>query len=58
MQKTNIKRIFTNGKAADKLYKKYVLAQTKKNAVNLPSTSAANAAYCFSRLVLAWSIIK
>lgn len=53
-----IKRIFVNGKTAEKYYNKYSLPQTEIEAVCLPSTSPANAAWSFERLVEAWKTIK
>lgn len=54
----NIKAIFTNGKKAHELYQKKVFPITKINAVCLPSTSPANAAWSLQRLIDEWSIIK
>lgn len=51
-----IKKIFVNGAAAEKLYKKYC-AQLPA-AVRLPSTSPANAAFSLERLVEEWSVLK
>lgn len=51
-------RVFTNGKTADALYRKYLLPQTGREAVCLPSTSPANAAWSPARLTEAWSIIR
>ena len=53
-----IERIFVNGKTAEKYYNKYTLPKTGIKAVCLPSTSPANAAWSFERLVDAWKIIK
>ena len=49
----DIRAVFTNGKAADRLYRKY----HGDNAHCLPSTSPANAAWSMERLVDAWSVI-
>ena len=57
LEKSNIKRIFTNGKTAEKYYKKYILETTQIKATPLPSTSPANAAYSLERLVDEWKII-
>ncbi len=54
----NIKRIFVNGKTAEKYYNKYQLEKTGIKAVCLPSTSPANATYNIKRLVEEWKIIK
>lgn len=50
----NIKRIFTNGGTADKLYRKYCLPLTGIAATRLPSTSPANAASSLDKLIKAW----
>lgn len=55
---TDIKKIFVNGKTAEKYYNKYLLPITKIQAVCLPSTSPANAACSLERLISAWKIIK
>ncbi|MBQ3686390.1 MAG: DNA-deoxyinosine glycosylase [Treponema sp.] len=52
-----IEKIFTNGKTADALYKKYILPRTQRQTVCLPSTSPANAAWTFDRLCSAWRVI-
>ena len=53
-----IKNIYVNGKTAEKYYNKYLLEKTKINAVCLPSTSPANAAYSVEKLIEKWKIIK
>lgn len=54
----NIKQIFVNGKTAEKYYNKYIAKQIEQEAICLPSTSPANAAWSLERLVDAWKIIK
>ncbi len=54
----DIKQIFTNGKASSALYEKYIFPKCKRNAIYLPSTSPANAAWSLDRLVSEWSKIK
>ena len=54
----NIKKIYVNGKTAEKYYNKYLLGKTKIKAVCLPSTSPANAAYSLEKLIEEWKIIK
>ena len=44
-------------KTAEQLYKKYLLPTVKRDAVCLPSTSPANAAWSIEKLVEAWKII-
>ena len=52
----NIRAIFTTGKKAAALYKKYCLPQTKREAIELPSTSPANCRYyTFDRLFEAYN---
>ena len=53
-----IERIFVNGKTAEKYYNRYTKELLGREAICLPSTSPANAAWSVERLVEAWSIIK
>lgn len=57
IEKSNISRIFTNGATSYGLYNKLLKKSTKIDAVRLPSTSPANAAYSLERLVIEWKII-
>ena len=57
IKKSNIKRIFVNGKTAEKYYNKYILENTRIPASVLPSTSPANAAYSLERLIDEWGAI-
>lgn len=54
LPKTNITRIFVNGKTAGNLYKKFSEKSTGIEAVVLPSTSPANAAFSLEKLVELW----
>ena len=54
----DIKQIFVNGKKAYSLYNKYMKQIVMKEAICLPSTSPANAAWNIDRLVEAWKIIN
>ena len=54
----DIKQIFVNGKKAYSLYNKYMKQIVMKEAICLPSTSPANAAWNLDRLVEAWKIIN
>lgn len=54
----DIRRIFLNGRTAEKYYNKYITARVKQEAVCLPSTSPANAAWGLERLTEAWREIK
>jgi len=53
-----IRGIFTNGQTAFRLYQKYLLPEIGREAVCLPSTSPANAAWSFDRLAEAWNVIR
>ncbi len=50
----SIEKILVNGKKAEQLYKKYIQPRIGREAVCLPSTSPANAAWSLERLVEAW----
>ena len=50
-------QIFTAGKIAHKLYYKYIYPKTKKEAINLPSTSPANCRITMEKMLDSWSII-
>ena len=54
----DIKKIYVNGKTAEKYFNKYIKSKTGREAVCLPSTSPANAAWSVDRLALAWEVIK
>lgn len=54
LQKASIEKIFVNGKKAMQLYEKYIEPDIGKEAVCLPSTSPANAAWKLERLVEVW----
>lgn len=51
-----IRQIFTNGGTSDKLYQRYLEPVTGIQAIKLPSTSPANAAWSVERLMEAWKI--
>ena len=53
-----ITQIFTNGKTADRLYRRYLWDATGIEAVCLPSTSPANAAWTFEKLRGAWQAVR
>lgn len=55
---SNIKQIFVNGKTAEKYYNNYVRDTIQRDALYLPSTSPANAAWSLERLMSVWKIIK
>jgi hypoxanthine-DNA glycosylase len=54
LQTCRIQLIITNGKTADKLYRKYIEPVIGRSALCLPSTSPANAAWTLPRLTAAW----
>lgn len=56
--KTNIKKIFVNGKTAEKYYNKYQFQFTGIKAEYLPSSSPANAKISIDELIRIWSKIK
>ena len=58
LAESDIRQIYTNGKKSDEIYRKYCYPQTKRESVCLPSTSPANAAWTFDRLLLAWEVIN
>ena len=57
-KKANIKKIFVNGKIAEKYYNKHIRDTIGRVAVCLPSTSPANAGWNMDKLVEAWKIIR
>ena len=58
LEGAEIRGIFVNGKTAWNLYQKYLLSVTGRDAVCLPSTSPANAAWTLDRLVSAWTVLR
>ncbi len=58
LEGAEIERIFVNGKTAEKYYNKYLKKDIDIEAICLPSTSPANAAWSLERLINTWSIIK
>ena len=57
LAKTGIRRIFTNGGTASRLYDRYILPKTGIAAGKLPSTSPANARMDLPALISAWKVI-
>ena len=55
LKNADIKRIFVNGAAAYKYFTRY---NKDLEAVRLPSTSPANAAYSLERLINEWKVIR
>ncbi len=58
LKNADIKRIFVNGKTAEKYYNKYTKSIIGRDAECLPSTSPANAAWSLDKLVAAWKVVK
>jgi len=54
----NIRTVYVNGKTALKYYRKYTEPLINRPAVDLPSTSPANAAWNEDRLYEAWKVIR
>ncbi len=52
----DIQCVFVNGKTAKKYYNKYLKDTVGREAVCLPSTSPANAAWSLERLIKEWTI--
>lgn len=57
-QTADIKKIFINGKTAEKYYNRCILPKTGIKAVCLPSTSPANASISLRELIEKWKIIS
>ncbi|MBQ3028994.1 MAG: DNA-deoxyinosine glycosylase, partial [Lachnospiraceae bacterium] len=53
-----IQTIFVNGKTAKKFYNKYIKDAIGREAICLPSTSPANAAWSVERLTEVWKQIQ
>ena len=58
LEHSGIRKIFVNGKTAEKYYIKYSEKDTHIKAICLPSTSPANATFSVDRLTEAWKTIK
>lgn len=54
LQQAAIEKIFVNGKKAQQLYEKYIQPVIGREAIYLPSTSPANAAWKLDKLVKVW----
>ena len=54
LREADIEQIYVNGKKAEQLYKQYILPDINRNAIYLPSTSPANAAWNVEKLVKEW----
>ena len=58
LSEADIRAIYVNGKTALKYYQKYTEPVIGRPAICLPSTSPANAAWNFEKLVKEWNKIK
>ena len=58
LNNANIRNIYVNGKTAYKYYEKYTKSLINREAICLPSTSPANAAWNLERLKGEWKVIK
>ena len=54
LNEAKIEKIIVNGKTAEKFYNKYIKPQTNRDAICLPSTSPANAAWSIDKLISEW----
>ena len=54
LQSADIIKICVNGKTAERIYNRYIRSVIGREAVSLPSTSPANAAWSLDRLTEAW----
>ena len=57
LETAKIRAVFCNGAASHNLYMKYIFPVTGREAVKLPSTSPANAAWSVDRLTEAWRAV-
>ena len=53
----DIRRIYVNGRTAEKMYKRYTEERTGRQCIYLPSTSGANAALNMEKLIERWRCI-
>ena len=58
LRAAEIRLICTNGATAHALYDRYILPAVGREALRLPSTSPANAAWSLERLTAAWAVIR
>lgn len=56
--RSRITKIYANGGKAKQLYDRYLKEKTGIPALQLPSTSPANAAYQMERLLESWNVIN
>lgn len=58
IKNSKVGSIYTNGRKAFDLYNRYCLEKTEREAVLLPSTSPANAAFTYEKLREAWAAVR
>ncbi len=58
LKAADIRQIFVNGQTAKRFYDRYTRPVTGMDAIALPSTSPANAAWSAERLIGAWQVIR
>ena len=58
LNSSKVVSIYTNGRKAYDLYNRYCLEKTEREAVLLPSTSPANAAFTYEKLREAWAAVR
>lgn len=58
LKRADIEKIFVNGETAYKYYNKYLKDKLGIEAICLPSTSPANAAWSQQKLIEAWKVIR
>ena len=57
LREHRISRVYTNGRTAEALYRRFILPASGVEPIALPSTSPANAAWSLDRLLDAWRVI-
>ena len=57
VKNSRIQRIYCNGQTAGRIFQQYCQADCPLQAVTLPSTSAANAAWNMERLAQHWKVL-
>ena len=58
LESAPIEQIYCNGKKSWEMYHRYIEPVIHRQAIALPSTSPANAAFSMEKLIEAWKIIK
>jgi len=58
LDNSRVEAVFCNGALSYKMYMKYIYPESRIEAVKLPSTSPANAAFSIEKLANEWSAVK